>query len=202
MRNQIICILAVLFLNSCNDTKPVETHRKSLNNFRIKVGLKPFDKSFTVFYSNNYSEREKVYKSYGVCIKNLPNFEESKENKYVGKYIGVNKTTNELVYEADIYTSGRRFASIDETFSEKLICKYNKRGYAKKEILEDLSDFYNIKEPSAEGWEYFYIFGLTYRQANASTTDKTILDKYYLKQIKLLTKKQADSILNKWNIKK
>lgn len=200
----LIAVLGILFiLNSCLPKKEQAPYpyKIELNPLRKEIGLRIID---STFYKGPYgfesvSTFDKVndlyYDSY---MKPKDRDRKPKtQSLYWEKHTKLNRDNGKPQYEQDIYRSGfYKYGHIEETdIFETLKFRY---------VFEDYN-YYDFKTKDSltvsKGWEYIYEYPIEITNVTSNKSEKN-KNGYWKRKTKQINKKQADSILKAWKLKK
>lgn len=190
----IYIILLLLSFISCGNKTVLAPYDKEFNNERKKVGLRIVDDSFKRKLRATENNKNSPIKR---RLKGLPVFlSELKTPNYIGKTTYLDRNNGEIIYEEDLFISGINKAGVDINIIESLTSRY---------ILKDYEYSFNrpnrlggdINKSFVKGWKYIYTYP---KYLGPSSNSPEII--YYESEIKDVTKKEADSILKSWNLKR
>lgn len=200
----LIAFLGILFiLNSCLPKKKTAPYlyKIELNPLRKEIGLRIID---STFYKGTYgfesvSTFDKVNEIYYDSYMKPKNRDRKPKTQplYWEKYTKLNRYNGKPQYEEDIFRSGfYKYGYKEETdIFETLKFRY---------IFEDY-DYHNFKTKDSitvsKGWEYIYEYPIGVTGVTSNRPEK-IKYGYWERKKEQLNKKQADSILQAWNLKK
>jgi hypothetical protein len=186
---KIVISFIVLFLFGCKKEilKPSDFGSK-LNSKRIELGLKTIDNSQSEIYGNGYDEINKIYTPIVLNLGNIDLDKPLKKASYYGKDIYLDPKTGKLIFEEDVYVSGKRQIGLDNYINEVLIYRYIFQKYTEQigivSSVYNYSGFLNVKTK----WEYIHIYPLPYKNKSEGV-------QFYYPKLDYVTKQKADSLL-------
>ncbi|MFK7748572.1 MAG: hypothetical protein AB8B65_09285 [Kordia sp.] len=170
-----------------------------VNPLRQEIGLRVIDSTFIYYGYNSKStfiKRKKIYGNFYVGLKNEYR-KTKKEPSFFEKYIKLDKNTGKPQYEEDRYKNGSYKYGFNEggDILESLSFRY---------VFEDYKYYdFETKDsiPISKGWKYIYEYPIVIKGMTSNRPEK---DKngYWERKTEQLSKKQADSILKSWNLKR
>jgi len=194
MKKILVFILISIVFTGCWKViiAPYDTE---FNTTRKKVGLRIIDSTFVVkkIVEDHIKQSPITRKVKGVP----PLLSEIKKPTYVYKKTYLDENNGKIIYEEDIFISGVTkvdFNDIDVT--EKLIFRYIFKDYIYK-FKKPPSLGGDVNEKYTKGWKYIYEYPVIIKMT--SNTPNMV---FYDLIRKIISKKEADSILKSWKLKR
>lgn len=193
MKKILILILATILFVNCG--KVIEaSYGKDFNTTRKNIGLRIIDSAFS---TKKIVEQDIKKSPIKRKLKGVPVFlSEIKTPTYINKITYLDENNGTIIYEEDVFISGVAKAGVDYDIVEKLIFRYVFKAYTYF-FKKPLNLGGNINEKYMKGWEYIHEYPII---LGASSNYPDII--FYDLKRKKITKKEADSILSSWNLKR
>jgi len=193
----IIFFFVILINISCLEIKEApHPYLMETNSLRQKIGLRIIDSTF-IYYGHSskstFDKVDKVYRNSYMGLKNKYRKPKS-ESAFIEKFIKLDEKTGKPQYEEDRYRSGYyKYGYMEETdIFESLTFKY---------VFEDYKTYdFKTKDsiPIAKGWQFIYDYPIE----KTGVTSNKPKSKYWVRNSKKIDERQADSILNSWELKR
>lgn len=193
MKKTLILILATLLFVNC--WKVIEaSYGKDFNTTRGNVGLRIID---STFLTKKIVEQDIKKSPIKRKLKGVSNFlSEIKTPTYINKITHLDEKSGTIIYEEDVFISGVSKAGVDNNIIEKLIFRYVFKDYAYSSKRPFNIDG-DVKQKYTKGWEYIHEYPIVL----GTSSNYPVIIYYKLKRNKI-TKKESDSILSSWNLKR
>ena len=189
MKNIKYIILFLIILVSCKKEKikPSNLGTK-FNSERKKVGLRIIDSSMSEIYGNGYDKINKMFNPVILSKRGVNTAYGLKEPSFFYKNLFLHPKNGDLIFEEDVYVSGKIKNTVDDFVNESLIYRYVFKQYSDNANLTS-TYLYNGNIKIKQGWQYIYVFPLPNGNKNNGV-------QFYNENLDFITKTKADSILN------
>lgn len=207
--NYILIFVLLICTTNCYNYQPAP-YGIEFNPMRAEVGLRLIDSTFYKAqipedYDNWPIKRKRKQKI-------VSHIMDLRSSAYIYKYNFINRESGKLIFEEDVYASGRKKIAVSEaTIYELLIYRYIFEDY-EGEHYNTKPYYYNYLDSTYDSlyggytnlnveltkntWQYIHVFPIVAK--NIFSTNPDII--LYVQNMEYLTKARADSIRKSWNL--
>ena len=195
MKNIKYIFFIIILIISCKKEHLKPSHLgTAFNSERKKVGLRIIDSSMSEIYGNGYDKINMMFNPINLPINGESVAYGLKRASFFHKSIFIEPKNGDLIFEEDVYVSGKIKNTVDDFVNESLIFRYIFKEY-KDNVGLSSSYLFNGNIKIKEGWQYIYVFPLP----NGNKINGV---QFYNEKLEYIDKTKADSILSSWKIKK